>query len=307
MRSVSVPHPVPYQGSKRTLARRILRLFPAKPARLIEPFAGSAAVTLAAAAHGAADEFLLSDILPPLMDLWGMVLRRPEELAADYEGIWRAQFGDPRRHFAGVRDAYNRHGGPARLLYLIARCVKNAVRFNAEGHFNQSADHRRHGMRPDRMRRQILGAHVLLRARCCTECADFRDVLDRAHPGDLVYMDPPYEGVSEGGDPRYASQLPRRELVDALSWLNERGIDWLLSYDGRCGEKVYGARLPESLGLTRVFLPVGRSAQATLNGLASETVESLYLSPGLARSGSVAEGLTIPPKKPCGQLPLLPR
>jgi DNA adenine methylase len=49
----AAPHPIPYQGSKRRLAAAILRHAP--PARrLVEPFAGSAAIKLAAAAHGSA-------------------------------------------------------------------------------------------------------------------------------------------------------------------------------------------------------------------------------------------------------------
>ena len=44
-----IPHPIPYQGSKRGIAEAILAYFPQHVTRLIEPFAGSAAVTLAAA------------------------------------------------------------------------------------------------------------------------------------------------------------------------------------------------------------------------------------------------------------------
>ena len=47
------PHPIPYQGSKRRLAAAILAHAPSC-ARLIEPFAGSAAISLAAAARGLA-------------------------------------------------------------------------------------------------------------------------------------------------------------------------------------------------------------------------------------------------------------
>ena len=36
----SVPHPIPYQGSKRGLAPIILAYFPSHFRRLVEPFAG---------------------------------------------------------------------------------------------------------------------------------------------------------------------------------------------------------------------------------------------------------------------------
>ncbi|MGV0005087.1 MAG: DNA adenine methylase [Candidatus Porifericomitaceae bacterium WSBS_2022_MAG_OTU9] len=47
-----LPHPFPYQGSKRGIAKLILPYFPVLAARLVEPFCGSAAVSIAAAAGG---------------------------------------------------------------------------------------------------------------------------------------------------------------------------------------------------------------------------------------------------------------
>jgi DNA adenine methylase len=52
-----VPHPISYQGSKRNVAPAILGCFPPRVGTLIEPFAGSAAFTLAAATRGLAPHF----------------------------------------------------------------------------------------------------------------------------------------------------------------------------------------------------------------------------------------------------------
>ena len=55
--SSRLPHPIPYQGSKRGLARRRLAVVGGqKFRRLIEPFAGSAAITITAADMGVAAE-----------------------------------------------------------------------------------------------------------------------------------------------------------------------------------------------------------------------------------------------------------
>ena len=67
---VRVPQPIPYQGSKRRLAPIILRYLPARPERLVEPFAGSAALSIAAAARGCADAFWINDAHEPLWRLW---------------------------------------------------------------------------------------------------------------------------------------------------------------------------------------------------------------------------------------------
>ena len=55
-----------------------------------------------------------------------------------------------------------------------------------------------------------------------------------------------------------------------------------MSYDGRLGKKSYGRPLPSKLNLALVELEAGRSSQSTLLGRDEMTVESLYLSPGLA-------------------------
>jgi DNA adenine methylase len=76
---MGVPHPIPYQGSKRGLACTIISCFPQDAARLVEPFAGSAAVSLAAAYHSKVKSFLLNDLNKALMNLWDEIINRPNK------------------------------------------------------------------------------------------------------------------------------------------------------------------------------------------------------------------------------------
>ena len=62
-------------------------------------------------------------------------------------------------------------------------------------------------------------------------------------------MDPPYQGISFTRDHRYCNGLSYDEFVEALSWMNERRLSFLVSYDGRTGEKQHGNPLPDSLNL----------------------------------------------------------
>src|ERR1051326_5201688 len=91
---MAVPHPIPYQGSKRRLASAILAEAPKTIDRLIEPCAGSAAITLAAATNGIARQYLLGDSLPSLVEIWNAVLRDPKGLADAYEHVWRRQLAN---------------------------------------------------------------------------------------------------------------------------------------------------------------------------------------------------------------------
>lgn len=274
-----VPHPIPYQGSKRQLAQYIVSLFPADTKRLVEPFAGSAAVSLAAGHMKRVKRWRINDLHKPLIDLWTEIVERPEEISAGYEKIWKAQIGDERAHYDRVRDRFNKHQRPEDFLYLLARCVKAAIRYNSRGEFNNSPDNRRLGAVPDTMRRHIVGASALLKGKSTVSSQDYREVLESAKPGDLVYMDPPYQGVVDTHNHRYRHGIAFDEFVSALDGLRSKGIAFIVSYDGRTGTKRYGRPLPVSLGLTHVEIPAGRSTQATLLGRDDSTFESLYLSP----------------------------
>jgi DNA adenine methylase len=286
-----VPHPIPYQGSKRNTASEILRYFPEDVHTLLEPFAGSAAISLAAAAQGVAREYWLNDLNKPLMGLWERIINEPKQISDEYETLWREQLDDPRAYYDKVRDQFNVTGRPDYFLYLLARCVKASVRYNANGEFNQSPDNRRRGARPSTMRDMIMGASYLLKGRTRVTSSNYRDVLKKATRSDLVYMDPPYQGVCRTRDTRYLTGVQFCEFVEALEDLNAREIRYIVSYDGRTGDKVHGRLLPADLNLTHVEIHAGRSSQATLLGRQDVTFESLYLSPAL--TGQISEKLLI--------------
>ena len=294
-----VPHPIPYQGSKRLLAPAILNHFPHDARRLIEPFAGAAAVSTAAVRKGKVSRVLLNDINGPLMALWESIIERPEAIASAYEKLWQSQLGREREYYDIVRSHFNETHKPHYFLYLLVRCVKASIRYNAEGQFNQSPDNRRRGMNPDTMRWHILATSQLLRGKTKIAVGDYRQALKTAEPQDIVYMDPPYQGVCANRDSRYIGGLDFETFCAALHDLNQRRISYILSYDGRTGDKSYGKPMAKELNLVRIEIDAGRSSQATLLGRNSNTYESVYLSPALVeRIGVVTKRhLTITPKQ----------
>ena len=280
--SMTLPQPFQYQGSKRALASLILRYLPEQATRLVEPFCGSAAVSIAAAARGRAGEFWLNDFNKPLAELLTLMINSPKELAKSYEALWRSNHDDALEHYYQVREQFNRHHDPRLLLYLLARCVKGAVRYNGEGLFNQSPDKRRLGTRPETMKQNIATISVLLRGKTIVTASSYEAVLANVRPDDVVYFDPPYQGVCGERDSRYFAGISFDDFVGELETLNHKSIRYLVSYDGRLGNRVYGKPLPAKLNLTLVEIEAGRSSQATLLGRSEMTIESLYLSPTLA-------------------------
>ena len=279
------PHIVQYQGSKRLLAPQILPYMPRHFARLIEPFAGMAAVTIAVSKQERAAEYLINDLNAPLVSILQSAIEEPKNLVKRYSAVWQEQFsfeGGSIAHYYHIRDAFN-HGDqtPENMLYLLARCVKGSVRYGSNGLFNQSPDKRRNGTSPEKLKQNVEAISYYLKGRTTFHSTDYREVLAMAQPGDVVYMDPPYQGVSNVRDSRYFAGIDFEDFVVSIEELNRRGIDYLISYDGKCGEKQYGEELPAELGLYKVLLKAGLSSQSLLLGKHEVTYEALYVSPGL--------------------------
>ena len=281
----TTPHIVQYQGSKRILAPQILRYIPQKFNRLIEPFAGMAAITIAVSSQNRADRYLLNDLNKPLVNILEESITNPPRLIDNYTKVWCEQLtfeGGSVEHFYKVREDFNKGNQcAANMLYLLARCVKGSVRYSSSGMFNQSPDKRRMGTNPKNLARNVYMISSLLKGKTEFMSNDYREVTKNAKSGDIVYMDPPYQGVCTSRDCRYFSGIDFNEFVDCVEDLNRRGIDFIISYDGTCGDKQYGHDLPAELGLKKVMLNAGLSSQSLLLGKKETTREALYLSRNL--------------------------
>jgi DNA adenine methylase len=256
--------------------------------RLVEPFSGTCAVSILAATEKLCDDFWINDVNEPLINMMEDCVNNPTKLVSAYTEIWKGQFCEEENnvdYFYRIRNEFN--GGmkdSARMLFLLARVVKGAVRYNVNGDMNQSCDKRRYGTKPELVARNAACISELLKEKTTFSSMDYKEVLAMTRPGDLVYMDPPYQGTSKRDNPRdnrYIQGVDFDEFVIELEKLNKRGVDYIVSYDGRTGDKVIGRSLPEKLGLNHIYINAGLSAQATLNGKKEITYESLYTSKNL--------------------------
>ncbi len=280
-----IPHMVQYQGSKRILAPQILQYMPQKFNRLIEPFSGMAAISIATAYENRTNHFWINDLNEPLINLLKEAIENPQRLVEDYFTVWNEQFSygeNHVQHFYDVRERFNAGDEkPANMLYLLARCVKGSVRYGKAGKFNQSPDKRRHGTNPKTLEKNVYAISCLLNGKAIFSAVDYHEVLEMAKPGDLVYMDPPYQGVTNVRDNRYFAGVPFDEFSESIEILNQKGVDYLISYDGECGGKEYGEELPKCLECKKFMLNAGISSQALLLGKKSITFEALYVSKDL--------------------------
>lgn len=293
---MNLPHPIQYQGSKRILAPQILQYFPDGINRLIEPFAGTAAISIASAHINLAKEYYLNDNNKPLIELLYLIVNEPENVSDSYREIWSGQTYNSIEHYFLMRDEFNKSHDPRLFLYLLARCAKGSIRYNSKGLFNQSPDKRRRGTTPFKMGKNIFGVSNLLKEKTLFFNLDYKAFLEGLEfsSDDLIYMDPPYQGVCSKRDSRYLSTIDFDEFVRILEKLNDKGLSYLISYDGKTGDKEYGSKLPKKLDLTYIEIAAGRSTQSTLLGKKEYTFESLYISMPLLKKLKQKSDFTTP-------------
>jgi len=121
----------------------------------------------------------------------------------------------------------------SRIIYLNKTCYNGLFRVNRSGEFNAPFGNYKN---PNIVNENTLRAvsEYFNRANIIFTCQDFEAALQRAAKGDFVYLDPPYDPLSEtanfteydkGGFNR-DEQIRLKRVCDKL---NKKGIKFLLS------------------------------------------------------------------------------
>lgn len=220
-------------GGKGRLLAQLEPLLPAGVGRMrhVEPFMGGAALFFGRRPARA----LLSDRNASLVATYRMVRDHVEEVIDELVPLAREH--DAERYYE-VRQAYNEslrdEHGPRRaamFIYLNKTCFNGLHRVNRKGEFNVPAGRYRNPRirNPEGLRAASL---QLRRADLISE--PFESLLEKARPGDFIYLDPPYEPISETANfTGYASGGFSREDQTRLSHvydeLTRRGCKCMLS------------------------------------------------------------------------------
>ena len=264
-----------WAGGKAKLAPRVVQRLPAAFGRYHEPFLGGGAVYFALCAAGRAGSARLADSNADLVECFGMVRDRTEDLIEVLLGVeaeYLALDPDGRRacylaHRAAIpRDPVER---AARLIFLNHTCYNGLYRVNAKGQFN--VPHGRY------VKPRIADVPGLRAAAACLDhaelaCEDFEAACAHARRGDLVYLDPPYYPLSATSHfTAYTANAfgpgEHERLRDCFEALTRRGVAAILSnsehpavrelYEGRgyCLDVVEMSRAINSVGSGRSRIP----------------------------------------------------
>lgn len=264
----NIPSLIKWTGSKRSQSLIIASHIPEHD-RYFEPFLGSGAVLYLMAKPGS----VAGDIYEPLIQLWHLVQNDKEALIDNYRKQWHLLQKHLPEYFYKVRDRFNASNNPFDLNFLLRTCVNGIVRFNDKGEFNNSFHLSRPGMHPDRFESVVNNWHDAVK-NVKFVCRDYANTLKEACYGDFAYLDPPYLGSKQ----RYTENTNKDRFYTVLEDLNQRGVKWALSFDGRRGGRDLTQPIPRELYKRSLLIASGNSAIGkVLNGPVELVEESLYM------------------------------
>src|SRR5580658_757609 len=190
--------PLKCQGIKTKLAGEISRVAQAQGfERWVEPFCGSCVVALNVQPKKA----LLSDTNIHIIRLYQEIQNGSLKAASaksflEEEGNKLRTEGEP--YYYAVRERFNASPTSLDFLFLNRSCFNGVMRFNRSGKFNVP-----YGHKPQRFAQAYVTkitnqirriSEVISSCDWTFAATDFRQTLNSAAPGDLIYADPPYAG-----------------------------------------------------------------------------------------------------------------
>ena len=220
-------------GGKRQLLETFRPLLPSKITTYCEPFVGGGALLF----HLQPKCAYINDINHELIGVYRAIKDHVEALIAELEN-----FENTAEHFYAVRDwdrdkeKYASRSDiqkAARVLYLNKTCFNGLYRVNNAGEFNSPFGNYRN---PNIVNAPVLRAvsAYFNSADIHITSADYAEVLENVPKGAFVYLDPPYDPVSDTASfTGYAkgglSRLEQFRLRECCDDLDKRGIKFMLS------------------------------------------------------------------------------
>ena len=216
-----------WAGSKRKLIPILKEYWRPDFGRYIEPFAGSAALFFALRPKAA----VLSDVNEEVIHLLRTVRESPQWLARRFRRavVNKSTYLALRKTEPSSLSSRER---AFRLVYLNRNCFNGLYRTNRLGQFNVPYSESRQPALPSSaqlhaVHRSLQGVTLLRK--------DFETVVrSKAREGDFVYLDPPFYVTTrrvfvEYGPKEFGPEDLLR-LRGLLTWMDSRGVSFLLSY-----------------------------------------------------------------------------
>lgn len=182
-----------WAGGKAKLVPFIELNLPSRPRRrLVEPFAGSAALSLALDF----DAYLLNDANPDLIGLYQLLKQEKQEFI-DFAHSFFIPENNQESRFYELREQFNHSNDlperSALFIYLNRHAFNGLCRYNSKGKFNVPFGRYRNPYFPETEMQQFIQKSDRIELMC----GDFQAALDLVQIQDMVYCDPPYAPLNE--------------------------------------------------------------------------------------------------------------
>jgi DNA adenine methylase len=224
---------VKWVGGKRQLLDAITPLVPAHIPSYCEPFLGGGAVLFTLQPHN----IIINDVNKELVNVYTVIRDNVDDLILDLK-----RHENTPEYFYSIRNLDRNKSiyqdlsqvqRASRILYLNKTCYNGLFRVNSSGKFNTPFGHYKN---PNIVNESALrGVHNYLKSsNVSLSCQDYSLILDNLPKNTFVYLDPPYDPVSntanftgydEGGFGK-EEQIRLKECCDILTLHN---IKFLLS------------------------------------------------------------------------------
>lgn len=263
------PPVIKWSGSKRSVANSLSKYIP-DGNRYFEPFLGGGSLLPFRKIRTG----FTSDIIPELIELWNLIKTNPAKVSSEYRKRWEKLQAEGYEVFYSVRDHFNSTKNAHDFLFLTRTCVNGLIRYNNQGEFNNSFHLTRPGINPKKLADIIYQWHYVIKDIEFNNC-DYRILLSKAKKGDFVFLDPPYGGTKD----RYTREnFCLDSFFAELEKLNDKGVKWILTFDGNAGNRNYLYELPINLYSHKIFIKTGHSPfTKMMNTTLDDVNESVYL------------------------------
>ena len=224
---------VKWVGGKRQLLEEIIQRLPKRVTTYCEPFLGGGAVLFSLQPKNAivndlnADLMLVYEVIRDNVELLIAALEKHENTAEYFYNI---------RDLDRDKDAYREMSAvdrASRIIYLNKTCYNGLFRVNLSGEFNSPFGHYKN---PNIVNAPVLRAvsKYLTANNIQLFHVDFEEVLRQVPRGTFVYLDPPYDPVSDtasftGYNQGGFGQEEQERLKRCCDELTARGVRFLLS------------------------------------------------------------------------------
>ena len=182
-----------WPGGKRRVVPYLLPHLNLPAKRLVEPFCGGCALSLAVANQ--AKTFWLNDLNADLINLLQLIKDDPQSIMKNGRKFFTSQNNEESAYYL-LRDSFNAARDPltraALFLYLNRHGYNGLCRYNAGGGFNVPFGRYTAPHFPE----DEIKAAVSILSHAEITALDFEEVLDACRPDDVVYCDPPYVPLS---------------------------------------------------------------------------------------------------------------